>query len=297
MNTYYVYIYLNPLKPGTFNYGKYKFEYEPFYVGEGTGRRFKVHLQKVINKNVKIFNHKCATIKSILNSNNKPVVIKIKENLNRYDACLLESKLIKTIGITLDKSGPLTNTVTEHPYLNNGGYKSFKHSEETKKKISETQLNRSPEEKKAFAAKLSKAHKGRIHSKEHHIKIGLALRGRKASTEHREKLSIAHSGKKCPEHVKQILRDKLTGKKRPQWVIDKMRRPSGWKQSEEAKLKMKETKELLRKPMKITNIENGNISIIKNVKDFCILNNLKTGPFRKALTVNGIYKNFKIEYA
>ena len=41
---YYVYIYLNPLKKGSYSYGKLSFEYEPFYVGAGTGNRYNQHI-------------------------------------------------------------------------------------------------------------------------------------------------------------------------------------------------------------------------------------------------------------
>jgi len=41
---FYVYVYLDPRKPGKYKYGEYEFDYEPFYVGKGKGFRFKRHL-------------------------------------------------------------------------------------------------------------------------------------------------------------------------------------------------------------------------------------------------------------
>ena len=46
MFNYYVYVYLNPLKAGEFNVGKFNFNYEPFYVGKGKGWRIGQHFSK-----------------------------------------------------------------------------------------------------------------------------------------------------------------------------------------------------------------------------------------------------------
>ena len=40
----YVYVYLDPRKPGKFIYNDFSFEFEPFYVGKGYGDRAFGHL-------------------------------------------------------------------------------------------------------------------------------------------------------------------------------------------------------------------------------------------------------------
>lgn len=47
---FYVYLYLDPRKPGNYSYQiddkTYHFDYEPFYVGEGKGERMYDHLRE-----------------------------------------------------------------------------------------------------------------------------------------------------------------------------------------------------------------------------------------------------------
>lgn len=103
-NEFYVYIYLNPLKPGYYTYGDNIFDFEPFYVGKGNGRRFLDHLVNQEGSQEK--NH---LINSLLDSNNYPIIIKIKEKLSEDEAFHLEKKLIKIIGRKILNEGPLLN--------------------------------------------------------------------------------------------------------------------------------------------------------------------------------------------
>jgi len=47
-NRFYVYVYLDPRKPGNYTYGDYHFDYEPFYVGKGCDDRLNDHLKKLL---------------------------------------------------------------------------------------------------------------------------------------------------------------------------------------------------------------------------------------------------------
>lgn len=107
-NRFYVYAYCDPL----FRYEKihlgYYFEFTPFYIGKGTNGRFKVHLNEAKRTN-RTTNHKINKIKTILNLNEMPIILKLKENLSEQDAFHLEINLIKNIGRRDLKTGPLCN--------------------------------------------------------------------------------------------------------------------------------------------------------------------------------------------
>ena len=104
-NRFYVYVYLDPRKPGDYNYGDYHFDYEPFYVGKGHNTRSECHLSG--NNYNKHFDN---TIKKIQNvCNTDPIIIKHQEMLLEQDSFNLEIKLIATIGRSDLKIGPLCN--------------------------------------------------------------------------------------------------------------------------------------------------------------------------------------------
>lgn len=103
-NKYYVYVYLNPLKNGLYNYNGFKFLYEPFYVGKGCGSRLYDHL----------YSDKCNIIKTeiieeLLEMDIEPIIIKYKQYLFEDESYELEKKLIKNIGRIINNKGPLSN--------------------------------------------------------------------------------------------------------------------------------------------------------------------------------------------
>ena len=105
---HYTYIYLNPLKKGSYAYdnGKISFEYEPFYIGKGSLERYKKHLIENKRDNNR---HKKNTIKKIQKNGLEPIIIKVLENVNEQTAFDKEIELIWVIGRADLKMGSLTN--------------------------------------------------------------------------------------------------------------------------------------------------------------------------------------------
>lgn len=106
LNRFYVYVYLDVSKPGSYIYDEYEFRFEPFYVGKGTGKRFEVHLKLDGNVN----REKQKRIRSLLEKNLKPEIFLIK-NLEEFQAFNLERFLINRIGQMVYDTGVLTNLI------------------------------------------------------------------------------------------------------------------------------------------------------------------------------------------
>ena len=104
MREYYVYAYLDPRKEGEYIYGDIKFEYEPFHIGKGKGRRIYMG----ISESKKDY-HKNRKIKKIISDGFFPVLLKLKEDLNEEEAFDEEIRLIKLIGRNDLGKGSLTN--------------------------------------------------------------------------------------------------------------------------------------------------------------------------------------------
>jgi len=118
-NQFYVYVLLDPRKPGEYKYGEYEFDHEPFYVGKGKGNRLNEHVweaEKYLHEEkttilIECKNpHKVNKIIKIYTSTSKwPESVLIVENMSEEDAFQLEINLILEIGRFGLKAGPLTN--------------------------------------------------------------------------------------------------------------------------------------------------------------------------------------------
>lgn len=113
-NNYYVYVYLDLLKPGIFNYQNINFDFEPFYIGKGKNSRNTNHLTNCFNKTNKLAYRRIfyKKLRKMLDLNNKPNIIIYKNNLTEIEAFNLEIELITKIGRRPYKEGPLCNNST-----------------------------------------------------------------------------------------------------------------------------------------------------------------------------------------
>lgn len=132
---HYVYVYLDPTKPGNFNYLENNFNFEPFYIGVGSGNRDTAHLRKSNLQNDPN-KHKTNKLKKLLNNNSRPIIKRIYINLSFVDALTIEKNLIKHIGRNDLGYGPLVN-------LTNGGEGTTgPKTEEHKQKLSKSHIGK-----------------------------------------------------------------------------------------------------------------------------------------------------------
>jgi hypothetical protein len=125
---FYVYIYLDPRKPGNYCYDNLSFNFEPFYIGKGSGNRINVGLN---DRNT----FKSNITKAIYKEGLKPILLKIIENINERESFLLETELVLKIGRRDLKKGPLTN-------LTDGGEGTSNVTEEVRKKLRKAHLGK-----------------------------------------------------------------------------------------------------------------------------------------------------------
>ena len=210
MDKFYVYALLDERKPGTYFYVvddiEITFNYEPFYIGKGTGNRIISHEKNALyESNATIKDNK---IRKIWSEGKQVIRNKILDRLNEDVAFELEIKLIEIIK-RKEYGGPLIN-------LTKGGDGVSNPSPEVRKKISDAAKIRVYSEetreklRNNWYNKLSRLDRIRFSRKisleEAHIinnkiieKTILARKGSKHSEETRQKMSRNMTGiKKGP---------------------------------------------------------------------------------------------------
>lgn len=210
-NKFYNYIYLDPNKPGKYQYVGLPFSllYEPFYIGKGCGNRKYIHL-KISKKENTL---KATKIKSLYKKSDyltlKTFIIQFNEKLTKEESITNEIEFIKIIGRKDLKKGPLCN-------MTDGGegcynlsplilekMKNRKYSPETILKFKERSSgNNNPQSKhylinvkglseeeailylKQKAAKSAEKQKGRTLSEERKQKMSQDLKGKTYEERH-----------------------------------------------------------------------------------------------------------------
>ena len=171
MHEFYVYIFLDPRKPGKYCYPdlNMSFLYEPLYVGKGIKKRYDVHFKKS-SQTYNMF--KVNKIKNIIEAGLSVIVVFPVVNITEYSSLLAETYFIRSIGRFDLKAGPLTNR-------NDGGIECNGFSVERRKNISQ-------------------ANKGKIVPQEVRDKISNTMRGMKRPPEYVKMLSDNRKGKENP---------------------------------------------------------------------------------------------------
>lgn len=146
-NNFYVYVYMDPRKPGDYKFGELNFSFEPFYIGKGIGSRKTEHLREAkSSRPLQPFHNplKINKIRKILKEGYEPLIELVYQGLSNEEAEVAEERCIALIGRLVEKKGPLTNKASGNPFKGtmvlsgeaHWGY-GLARSEETRKKISE----------------------------------------------------------------------------------------------------------------------------------------------------------------
>jgi len=186
----------------------------PYYIGKGSGKRIVSKKDRVVNL-----------------PNDKSRIIYLKQNLTEEEAFKHEMYMISVFGRKDLGTGILHNR-TDGGEGSSGHIVSDevkeklkelnlgkKHSEESKKKMSEVSKLKFTKE---VQEKLLKSWRGKNHSEESKKKISEKNKGRTLSAESKNKISKTHKGKPKSEEHKQKLRELNLGKKHSEESKKKM---------------------------------------------------------------------------
>ncbi len=103
---YYVYIYLDPRKPGRWEYKNWVFDFQPLYVGEGKNGRMKDHLNR---SSLKVSSIKSTAILKGLDMGLQPIYFKLFVGLSEEKALDIEMEIIAHFGRINIGTGILAN--------------------------------------------------------------------------------------------------------------------------------------------------------------------------------------------
>lgn len=217
-NIFYVYALCDPRKQGLFDYGVGTFEYEPFYIGKGSGNRAKVHFTESSMKRSNV--HKNRVLKKIAKDGFIPFVVIVSSDQLEDDAFDIENKLIKFIGRTDLGTGSLTNK-SDGGKIGSGTVWSkerrLAQSIRQKGKINEALVNANKNRVMSATArkKISESQKGKTGrlSEESRNKISEKLKGRMVSDETKALQSSQRLGRRTVGIT-------LAGEKRRKCYID-----------------------------------------------------------------------------
>jgi len=253
---FYVYVFLDPTKPGNYEYGKYEFGFEPFYVGKGWGWRISNSKSKYI-----LNSFKYNKIKKLRINGFEPIALKYIEHLTEYEAFKNEIDMIKTIGRRDRGIGPLTN-------LDNGGKGSvgYTHTSKTRKKMSIIQ-------KRIF--------KDPIEGKRLKELASIRMKNRFKDPNERLKMRNFRLGKKATEETKL----KYSSALRRRWKdpVQRIKMSVGYPHSEEAKKKQSDSKMGDKNPNFGKSLsQEEKDRIIKKLGHPIIINNIHYNSIREA---------------
>ncbi len=228
---FYVYVLLDPRKPGYYQYGDKCFDFEPFYIGKGCRNRKDFHKYEKLDK--KDNSHKARKIRNIFKETGKdPIVQKIDRFLSEEDAFKREIEIISMIG-RQNYGGPLCN-------MTDGGEGAVGRvqTEEEKEKRRRSRA--------LFLEKNPDHFKGRKISEETRRKLSALFKGRKISEEQKRRISEKHKGRKLSEKHKEALRKGAKNRNSPPCSEEKKRKISkaliGRSVSEETRQKISTSK-------------------------------------------------------
>jgi hypothetical protein len=172
---YYCYVYLDPRKPGKYQYvcpsGKVlRFRHKPFYVGKGKSGRIDVHLKEASRLNND--NHKCRIIRKIWQAGLEPIRLSTdKQPVDEAFAFALEIDRIAGIG----RKNLANGTNGGDGNAGNQNHLGHKHSKQALLKMSKAKLGikRAPFTE-TTRAKMRLAFGNKPKSSAHRIAISIA---------------------------------------------------------------------------------------------------------------------------